>query len=54
MCGLLAGAKDAPLRIAFPLDEKERLFPNLWAPSSVGAAFARHVDVEEALREPQE
>lgn len=50
--GLLVGAKDAPLRIAFPLGETERLFPNLWAPSGVAAALAPDADVEEALREP--
>jgi Fic family protein len=35
--GLLTGAKDAPLRIAFPLGESERLFPNLWSPSALSA-----------------
>lgn len=50
--GLLIGAKDAPLRVAFPLGETERLFPNLWAPSGVGAALAPDADVEAALREP--
>lgn len=33
--GLLVGPKDAPLRIAFPLGESERLFPHLWAPAGV-------------------
>ena len=47
--GLLVGAKDAPLRIAFPLGETERLFPNLWASSGVAAALAPDAD---ALREP--
>ena len=31
--GLLRGAKDAPLRVAFPLGESERVFPGLWAPA---------------------
>jgi hypothetical protein len=34
--GLLAGPKDAPLRIALPLGETERMFPHLWAPSVLG------------------
>ncbi len=37
--GLLVGAKDAPLRVAFPLGETERLFPHLWAPSAVATAL---------------
>ena len=51
--GLLTGAKDAPLRIAFPLGETERLFPHLWAPSSVASAIAPLPEIEEALRLPQ-
>jgi hypothetical protein len=51
--GLLTGAKDAPLRIAFLLGETERLFPYLWAPSSVARAVASLPEIEEALRLPQ-
>jgi Fic family protein len=51
--GLLTGAKDAPLRVAFPLGETERLFPHLWAPSSVATAVAPLPEIEEALRLPQ-
>jgi hypothetical protein len=49
--GLLAGAKDAPLRVAFPLGQSERLFPHLWAPSEVAAAVMPP-EIEEALRAP--
>ncbi|HWX51529.1 MAG TPA: Fic family protein [Roseomonas sp.] len=51
--GLLTGAKDAPLRIAFPLGETERLFPHLWAPASVATAVVPLPEIEEALRVPQ-
>lgn len=50
--GLLTGAKDAPLRVAFPLGETERLFPHLWAPSSVAVALQGDDEVEQALRPP--
>jgi fido (protein-threonine AMPylation protein) len=50
--GLLTGAKDAPLQVAFPLGETERLFPHLWAPSSVATALALLPEVEDALRPP--
>lgn len=50
--GLLVGAKDAPLRVAFPLGETERLFPHLWAPSAVSEALAPAPEPEEALRPP--
>ena len=48
--GLLVGAKDEPLRIAFPLGESERIFPHLWAPASV--AMPRAPDIAAALRGP--
>ena len=48
--GLLHGAKDAPLRIAFPLGESERLFPHLWAPA--GVAMHDDPELEAALRPP--
>lgn len=51
--GLLAGAKDAPLRVAFPLGETERLFPHLWAPSAVAGALAPAPELDEALRPPR-
>ena len=50
--GLLTGAKDAPLRVAFPLGESERLFPHLWAPVAVAMSVDSPPDVEEALRPP--
>nr|WP_275437551.1 Fic family protein [Roseomonas mucosa] len=50
--GLLIGAKDSPLRIAFPLGETERLFPHLWAPSGAAAAITPLPEIEEALRPP--
>lgn len=50
--GLLAGAKDAPLEVAFPLGETERLFPHLWAPSSMATPLAQLREVGEALRLP--
>jgi len=50
--GLLTGAKDAPLRIAFPLGETERLFPYLWAPSGVASGLPPVPEIEEALRRP--
>jgi Fic family protein len=50
--GLLVGAKDAPLRVAFPLGQSERLFPHLWAPSDV-ATVSPLPEIEEALRTPQ-
>jgi len=49
--GLLVGAKDAPLRVAFPLGQSERLFPHLWAPSDV-ATTVMLPEIEEALRVP--
>ena len=52
--GLLAGAKGAPLRIAFPLGETERLFPHLWAPSGVVSALAPLPEVEAALKPPRD
>ena len=48
--GLLHGPKDAPLRIAFPLGETERLFPHLWAPA--GVAMRDDPELEAALRAP--
>jgi len=51
--GLLTGAKDAPLRIAFPLGESERLFPHLWAPAGVAMALDLPSDVDDALRAPR-
>jgi hypothetical protein len=49
--GLLVGAKDAPMRVAFPLGQSERLFPHLWAPSDAAVAFALP-EIEAALRAP--
>jgi Fic family protein len=51
--GLLVGAKDAPMRIAFPLGESERLFPHLWAPGGVAATLDLPPDVGDALRAPR-
>jgi Fic family protein len=51
--GLLTGAKDAPLRIAFPLGESERLFPYLWAPAGVAMSLDLPPEVEDALRPPR-
>jgi hypothetical protein len=51
--GLLTGAKDAPLRVAFPLGESERLFPNLWAPSDAISNLDLPPEVEDALRPPR-
>lgn len=50
--GLLGGAKGAPLRIAFPLGESERLFPNLWAPAAIADVVGLPPDVTDALRPP--
>ena len=50
--GLLAGAKDAPFRIAFPLGETERLFPNLWAPGRITDDVTPLPELEDALRVP--
>lgn len=51
--GLLVGAKDAPLRIAFPLGESERMFPNLWAPQMLGVdALTARPDLAAALKPP--
>jgi len=36
--GMLTGAKDAPLKVAFPLGQSERLFPHLWAPADMAAS----------------
>jgi hypothetical protein len=49
---LLAGSKDAPLRIAFPLGETERMFPHLWAPSSLGTLVEPSEDIRHALQPP--
>jgi Fic family protein len=51
--GLLTGAKDAPLRVAFPLGETERLFPHLWAPSALGALVEPAPDIRDALLPPR-
>lgn len=51
--GLLTGAKDAPLRIAFPLGESERLLPHLWAPTGVAMTLDLPPEVGEALRPPR-
>ena len=51
--GLLTGTKDAPLRIAFPLDESERLFQHLWAPAGVAMTLDLPPDVDDALRTPR-
>jgi Fic family protein len=51
--GLLTGAKDAPLRIAFPLGESERLLPHLWAPAGVAMTLNVPPEVGEALRPPR-
>ncbi len=50
--GLLTGAKDAPLRIAFPLGETERMFPHLWAPSALGTLVEPAEDIRRALQPP--
>jgi Fic family protein len=49
--GLLTGNKDAPLKVAFPLGQSERLFPHLWAPSDVENT-SMMPEIEEALRPP--
>ncbi len=49
--GLLQEAKDAPLRIASPLGESERLFPHLWAPA--GVAMGCDPELDAALRPPR-
>ena len=51
--GLLTGAKDAPLRVAFPLGESERLFPHLWAPAGVADMIGLPPDVADALQPPR-
>lgn len=51
--GLLTGAKDAPLRIAFPLGESERLFPHLWAPGGVAETSNLSPETEVALQPPR-
>lgn len=51
--GLLIGAKDAPLRIAFLLGESERLFPHLWAPAGVAMSLDLPPEVDDALRPPR-
>lgn len=51
--GLLTGAKDAPLRIAFPLGESERLLPHLWAPAGVAMTLNLPPEIGEALRPPR-
>lgn len=50
--GFLTGPKDAPLRMAFPLGETERLFPHLWAPSALGAVVEPAPDIRDALLPP--
>ncbi len=50
--GLLAGRKDAPLHIAFPLGETERMFPHLWAPSALGTLVEPSDDIRRALQPP--
>jgi Fic family protein len=51
--GLLTGAKDAPLCVAFPLGESERLFPHLWVPLGVAMTLDLPPDVDRALRIPR-
>ena len=51
--GFLTGPKDAPLRVAFPLGQTERLFPHLWAPSALGAVVEPAPDIQDALRPPR-
>lgn len=51
--GLLTGAKDAPLRIAFPLGESERLFPHLWAPGGGVETSNLSPETEVALQPPR-
>ena len=51
--GLLTGAKDAPLRVAFPLGESERVFPLLWAPAGVADMLDLPPDVADALQPPR-
>lgn len=50
--GLLTGATAAPLTIAFPLGETERLFPSLWNASNDTFDVASSADLEHALRAP--
>ncbi len=50
--GLLHGAKDAPLQVAFPLGETERMFPHLWAPSALGSLTEPAPDIRLALQPP--
>ena len=51
--GLLTGAKDAPLRIGFPLGESERLFPHLWAPAAIADLAGLPPDVANSLQPPR-
>ena len=51
--GLLVGTKDAPLRVAFPLGESERLFPHLWAPAGPVTSLDLPPEVADALRPPR-
>ena len=51
--GLLTGAKDAPLRVAFPLGESERVFPGLWAPAGVADMSGLSPEVVDALQPPR-
>jgi len=51
--GFLTGPKDAPLHMAFPLGETERLFPHLWAPSALGAVVEPAPDIRDALLPPR-
>ncbi len=48
-----AGPTDAPLRMAFPLGQIERLFPYLWAPSTLGAVVEPVPDIRDALLPPR-
>ena len=51
--GLLTGAKDAPLRVAFPLGETERLVPHWWAASALGGVAQPAPDISDALLPPR-
>jgi hypothetical protein len=51
--GFLTGPKDAPLRIALPLGETERLFPHLWAPLALGTVVEPALDIRDALQPPR-
>jgi Fic family protein len=51
--GLLTGAKDAPLRVGFPLGESERLFPHLWAATGIATTLDLPPEVAGALQPPR-